>query len=575
MSSNLKRHVNSNSNKNLKKIKDAQKTWEKNHYDKLEMELKEEFKSEEDILIKRLYTPLDLEEKGFDYLECLGFPGDFPFTRGITPKMYRGKLWSMSQYSGYGTPEESNELWRAQIEAGSTGIAIAYDLPTQIGYDPDHLMSEGEVGRIGISMVSLRDWEVAFEKIDLDKVQVAQIMNALGGAAIAMHLVLAEKRGNSWKKLQGSCQNDVLKEYVARGTHIFPPIPSIRFTSDTLAFCAQHVPEYNPITVCSLHFSERGANRVHEAAFAIADAIAYVEGAVSRGIDVDKIGPGIIWLTSHEHFAFFHEIAKIRAMRRIWANLMRNRFKAKDPRSMMMRIRSSESGSSLTKEQYLNNIGRIAIAALAGVLAGIQLLDLRCYDEQYGIPTKEAQITNIRLQQIVAHETQVAETIDPLAGSYYVETLTAELEERIWEELEKIDNIGGAVRAIEQGYFQKCMSDDAYQYQLAFQVGEVKRVGVNCFRSEMEDQRPTKVYRTDPKVEEKRKKDVVELRKNRDNSLVERCLKDLKDVAREETTAENNVMPAIIETVKAYGTMGEMAEVLREVWGEYKEATFI
>ena len=573
--------MNINSNKykkaemNFKRIENAKQSWQKRHIDDFKREIKKEFKSESGIPINRLYTPLDLKEKGFDYLENLGFPGEFPYTRGITPTMYRGGLWPVGQYSGYALPEESNELWRAQVEAGGSAISIAYDLPTQLGYDPDHPMSEGEVGRVGISMVSLRDWEVAFDKIDFVKTCPLQVMNALGGIAIAMHLVLAEKRENTWKTLQGNCQNDVLKEYVARGTHIFPPEASIRFTVDTLTFCAQHVPLYHPITVCALQLSERGATRVHEAAFAIANAIAYVEGAVSRGIDVDRIGPGIMWLLSHEHFGFFQEISKIRAMRRVWAHVMRDRFKAKDPRSMMARYLSSQSGSSLAKEQYLNNIGRSAIATLAGALAGIQIMDLRCYDEQYGIPTKEAQLTNIRLQHIVAHETQVTETVDPLAGSYYVETLTAEFEERIWEELEKIDKMGGAVSAIEKGYFQRTMSEDAYQYQLGFEAGEVKRVGVNCFRSEEEDSRPTKIYRSDPKVEEKRKKDMVELRKNRDNTLVERCLKDLIDVAREEATAENNVMPAIIEAVKSYATMGEMAEVFRDAWGEYKEVTFI
>ena len=559
----------------LKKLKDAQGEWERRHFDEFKEETKKEFKSESGIPIKRLYTPLDLEEKGFDYLKELGFPGEFPYTRGIRSTMYRGGLWWISQYSGYSLPEESNKLWRAQIEAGLTAITIAFDLPTQLGYDPDQPMSEGEVGRVGVSMVSLRDWEVAFDKIDLSKVYVGQVMNALGGMTIAMHLVLAEKRGNDWKTIQGDCQNDVLKEYVARGTHIFPPEPSIRFTVDTLAFCAQHVPLYHPITVCALQLSERGATRVHEAAFAIANAIAYVEGAVSRGIDVDKIAPGVEWLLSHEHFGFFQEIAKIRAMRRVWARIMRERFKAKDPRSMVARFRSSQSGSSLAKEQYLNNIGRSAIAGLAAVLAGTDLIDQRCYDEQYGIPTREAQLTNIRLQQIVAYETQVAETVDPLAGSYYVETLTAEFEERIWKELEKIDSMGGAVAAIEQGYFQRVMSDDFYRYQLDFEAGERKRVGVNCFRSEEEDQRPTTVYRANPKVEEKRKQDILELRKNRDNSAVERCLNDLKEVAQEEATAENNVMPAIIEAVKVYATTGEMADVLREAWGEYKEVIFI
>lgn len=558
----------------LARIREAREKWERKNHETFSRERKPEFNSEQGLEVKRLYTPLDLAEKGFDYLRDLGLPGEYPYTRGISPNMYRGALWGYSHYSGYPTPEQSNELWKKLTETGNNLVYIAYDLPTQLGYDPDDPRVEGEVGRVGVSMTSLRDWEIAFDGIDIEKVTVSQVINAPGVVGIAWHLALAEQRGTDWKKLRGVCQNEILKEYMARGNYIFPPSPSVRMVVDCLAFCGRHVPNYQPIQVSSYHLSERGAIPVHEAAFALASAFAYIQSAADRGMSVDLIAPGIQFLTAHRHIDFFHEVAKLRAMRRIYARILRDRFQAKKPESMMARWYSAINGTALTREQYLNNIARIALGVLVGALAGCQVIDTRAYDEQFGIPTVEALVTSARCQQVVAQETGVVDTVDPLGGSYFVESLTYEFEQAISQELETIDRLGGMTKAIEQGYCQRVMAQDAFKWQQAFEKGEILRVGVNCYTSEVEE-RPARIYRADPKVEEQRIAAVKKMKQGRDNGKVKAALKEVRAMAAAEATEDNNMVPPILEAVKAYATVGEICDTLREVWGEHKEPNIL
>src|SRR3990170_1224874 len=515
----------------LEALRESVEAWSRLNEDAFRAETKDRFVSDEGVERRRVYTPLDLEEAGFDYLSALGLPGAYPFTRAVTPTLYRGGLWRISQYSGYATPEECNDLWKAQVQSGLNTIYIAYDLPTQLGYDPDHPMAEGEVGRVGASLVSLRDWEVAFDGVDIEEVIVSQVINAPAAVGIAMHLAYAKKRGVERGRLRGAVQNDILKEYIARGNYIFPPGPAVRLLVDTLAFCAAEMPHYVPITVSSYHFSEQGADRVHEVAFALADAVTYVEAARRRGLEPDVICPQIMWLTSHEHCGFLDEIAKLRAMRRLWAKITKERFGVQKPESMACRIVSAQSGYSLCKEQYLNNIARTAIAGLVAALAGVQTIDLRTYDEQWGIPSKEAELINVRIQQVLAHETGIAEIVDPLGGSYALERLTLELEERIAQELARVEELGGMLRAIEIGYPQRTNFEDAYRFQRRLEAGEVVRVGFNRFREE-EERRPAQVYRADPSVEQRRVADVVELRRSRGNGRVERALAELGRAAR-------------------------------------------
>jgi methylmalonyl-CoA mutase N-terminal domain/subunit len=555
-------------------LRDAAQAWERRNQEAFRTETKEKFVTDEGVEIKRVYTPLDLMEKGFDYQVDLGFPGGYPYTRAITPTLYRSNLWRISQYSGYATPEECNDLWKAQVQSGLNTIYIAYDLPTQLGYDPDYPEAEGEVGRVGASLVSLRDWEIAFDGIDIEGVLVSQVINAPAAIGIALQLAYARKRGVPWTKLKGIAQNDILKEYIARGNYIFPPEPAIRLLVDSMSFCAENVPNYIPITVSAYHFSEQGADRVHEIAFALADAVTYLEAAKERGVDLDLILPQLMWLVSHEHCDFFSEIAKLRAMRKLWAKITKERFHVKKPESMLCRLYSAQSGLSLTREQYINNIARTSISALAAALAGVQTIDLRTYDEHWGIPSKEAELTNVRIQQVVGYETGVTQTVDPLGGSYYVESLTLELEQLIAEELRRVDEMGGMLHAIEVGYPQNKNFDDAYRFQRELESGEMVKVGFNRFR-EKEDSRPVRVYRADPKVEGQRKKAVQEMRRGRDNARVERALANLKDLAARPPSETGNLMPHLIEAVEAYATIGEICTVLRGVWGEFKEPAVV
>ncbi len=557
--------------KALDDLRGAIAEWTKKFQEKFKTERKV-FATESGIPIKRVYTPLDLVEKGFDYLKDLGLPGEYPYVRSITPVGYRGKLWGITAYGGKGTPEESNELWNAQITAGADTISVAYDLPSQLGLDPDNPKAEGEVGRVGISMVSQKDWEVAWEGIDFRKAGVYQVFNAPAIFGFANHIALAEKRGISTQELRGMLQNDVLKEYMARGNYIFPPGPSIRLVGDILHYVGKNMPRYQAITVCGVHQSERGADNIHELALMMANASAYLQAAVERGVDVDSIAPGIMFFPAGDHCVFFEEIAKFRAMRRMWAKIMKERFRAKKPESLQCRVYSAEGGTGLHKEQYLNNIGRISLATLAAALSGLELIDTRSYDEQFGIPTTEAQVNTIRTQNVVAYETGVDSTVDPLGGSYFIESLTYETEERAWKVLEEIDNRGGIVRCIETGYAQNLIAKDAYEWQKRFENNEIKRVGVNIFQSSVgEAEKPMRIYRSNPAVERQRIEAIVEMKKKRDNTKVKKSLDELKALAREAPSAGNNLVPAVIEAVKIYATVGEVCDSFREVWGEFTE----
>ena len=550
------------------KLQDARKRWEEETLKPTLERAKErvpEFTTSSGLPVKRLYTPEDAE--GRDYLESIGFPGQYPYTRGIYPTMYRGQFWTMRQYAGIGTARESNERFRYLLKEGQTGLSVAFDLPTQMGLDSDHPLAAGEVGQVGVAIDSLRDMEVLFDGIPLDRVTTSMTINAPASVLLALYMAVAEKHGVPLSKISGTVQNDVLKEYVARGTHIFPPRPSLRLAADLIAYCADQVPRWNPISISGYHMREAGASAVQEIAFTFANAIAYVEAARRRGLAVDAFAPRISWIfNTHNHF--FEEIAKYRALRRMWAKIMRERFGAKDPRSWMFRTHTQTGGSTLMAQQPENNIARAALQALAAVLGGVQSMALSCFDEALALPTEQAQRIALRTQQIIAYESGAADTVDPMAGSYYVEALTDELERRATEELEAIEATGGAVEAIERGYMQRAIQEEAYAHQQEVEAGTRVVVGVNRFQDEGKPQ-PLQLYRTDPEAENAQVKSLEVLRRERDNRAVLAALGRLRDVA----LGEENLLPPILQAVKAYATVGEICGVLREVFGEYKAPT--
>jgi methylmalonyl-CoA mutase N-terminal domain/subunit len=552
----------------LKKLQDARKAWEEETLKPTLERAKErvpEFTTPSGLPVKRLYTPEDAE--GRDYLEAVGFPGQYPYTRGIYPTMYRGQFWTMRQYAGIGTAKESNERFRYLLKEGQTGLSVAFDLPTQMGLDSDHPLAAGEVGQVGVAIDSLRDMEVLFDGIPLDRVTTSMTINAPASVLLALYVAVAEKQGVSLSKISGTVQNDVLKEYVARGTHIFPPRPSLRLAADLIAYCADQVPRWNPISISGYHMREAGASAVKEIAFTFANAIAYVEAARRRGLAVDTFAPRISWIfNTHNHF--FEEIAKYRALRRMWAKIMRERFNAKDPRSWMLRTHTQTGGSTLMAQQPENNIVRAAIQALAAMLGGVQSMALSCFDEALALPTEQAQRIALRTQQIIAYESGAADTVDPMAGSYYVEALTDELERRATEELEAIEATGGAVEAIERGYMQRAIQEEAYAHQQEVEAGTRVVVGVNRFQDEGKPQ-PLQLYRTDPEAENAQVRGLEALRRERDSRSVSAALARLRDAA----LGEENLLPPILQAVKAYATVGEICGVLREVFGEYKAPT--
>ncbi|MEM3568238.1 MAG: methylmalonyl-CoA mutase family protein [Candidatus Jordarchaeales archaeon] len=524
-----------------------------------------EFRTSSGIEVKRIYTPLDFGEE--KYLEKLGFPGEYPFTRGVYETMYRGRLWTMRQYAGFGTAEESNRRFKYLLSQGQTGLSVAFDLPTQMGYDSDHPLAAGEVGRVGVAVSSLRDMEVLFDGIPLDKVSTSMTINAPTAVILAMYVALAEKRGIPPSELRGTVQNDILKEYMARGMYIFPPKPSMKLVVDVIEYCARNMPLWNPISISGYHIREAGADAVQEVAFTLADGIEYVRAVMERGLDVDKFAGRLSFFFS-AHNNFFEEVAKFRAARRLWAKIMKEKFGAKSREAMMLRFHVQTAGSTLTAQQPLNNIVRVAIQALAAVLGGAQSLHTNSYDEALALPSEEAVKVALRTQQIIAYETGVADTIDPLGGSYYVEALTDTIEEKAERYIEEIEGMGGMVSAIEKGYVQREISSKAYSFQKAVERGEAIIVGINMFREE--DKVRVPVHRVDPTVEEKAVKNLEKLRRERDNEKVKDALEELRVKAEE---GRENLMPVIIKAVKAYATIGELCGVLREVYGEYAHRT--
>ncbi len=554
----------------LEKIEEGLKEWEEKVVNKAISrfpERKEKFESTSGYEIKRLYTPLDV--KDMSYEEDLGFPGRYPFTRGVQPTMYRARFWTMRQYAGFGTAEESNRRYKYLLSQGQTGLSVAFDLPTQIGYDSDHPMAEGEVGRVGVAIDSLEDMEILFDGIPLDQVSTSMTINSTAAILLAMYIVVAEKQGVPMEKLRGTIQNDILKEYIARGTYIFPPQPSMRIITDIIEFCAKNLPKWNPISISGYHIREAGSTAVQEVAFTLADAIAYVEAAIKAGLDPNVFGKRLSFFFA-AHNDFLEEIAKFRAARRLWARIMKERFGVTDESAMRLRFHTQTGGSTLTAQQPMNNIVRVAIQALAAVLGGTQSLHTNSYDEALALPTEESVRIALRTQQIIAYESGVGDTVDPLAGSYAIEAMTNEIERRAKEYIEKIDALGGMVKAIESGYVQREINESAYRYQLSVENGERIIVGVNKFQIE-EDIPINNILKVDPEDEEKQKARLRKLKERRDNEKVKKALERVRKAAE----GDENLMPPIIDAVRVYATVGEISDTLREVFGEYTEAPII
>ena len=542
----------------IENVKDSKKKWEEDKVMKTLSkfpERKEEFSTGSNIEVNRLYTPEDNEN--LDYEGDLGYPGQYPFTRGVQPTMYRGKLWTMRQYAGFATAEESNKRYKYLLEQGQTGLSVAFDLPTQIGYDSDAPLSEGEVGKVGVAIDSLKDMEILFEGIPLDKVSTSMTINAPASILLAMYIAVAEKQGVPKSKLRGTIQNDILKEYIARGTYIFPPEPSMRLITDIFEYCSKNVPKWNTISISGYHIREAGATAIQEVAFTLADGIAYVEAAIKAGLDVDEFAPRLSFFFN-AHNDFLEEVAKYRAARRLWARIMKERFKAKKEKSMMLKFHTQTAGSTLTAQQPDNNIIRVTIQTLAAVLGGTQSLHTNSRDEALALPTEESVRIALRTQQIVAYESGVTETVDPLAGSYYIENLTDKIEEEAMKYIRKIDELGGAPKAISKGFIQKEIQNSAYKYQMEIEANTRVVVGVNKFQ--IEEKHHKDILRVDPEVEKLQKKKLQELKNSRNNEEVERVLKRLKDEAK----GKENLMPCILDAVKAYATLGEICNVLRE-----------
>jgi methylmalonyl-CoA mutase N-terminal domain/subunit len=524
-------------------------------------ERKASFVTGSNVPVKRLYTPLDLE--GRDHLESVGLPGEFPYTRGVQSTMYRGRLWTMRQYAGFASAEESNARYKFLLAQGQTGLSVAFDLPTQIGYDSDHPLAAGEVGKVGVAIDSLEDMETLFGGIPLDKVSTSMTINAPAAVLLAMYIAVAEKQGVSADKLDGTIQNDILKEYVARGTYIFPPAPSMRLITDIFAYCSKEVPNWNTISISGYHIREAGATAIQEVAFTLADGIAYVEAAVAAGLDVDEFAPRLSFFFN-AHNDLFEEAAKFRAARRVWAQIMKERFGAKNPKSWMLRFHTQTGGSTLTAQQPENNVVRVTIQALAAVLGGTQSLHTNSKDEALALPTEASVRIALRTQQILAYESGVAETPDPLAGSYYVESLTDSVEEGVLAYLKRIDDMGGAVKAIEQGYIQQEIQDSAYAWQMDVEKNERVVVGLNKFQ--VKEEPPKGLLHVDPAVGERQVAKIAALKAKRDGAAVAAALGALKAAA----AGDDNLMPPILAAVKAYATLGEICDVLRGVFGEYR-----
>ncbi len=544
-------------------LKSRKKSWEqstvKNTIERFP-ERRKTFSTDAGIPIDRLY----IAEEEFNYEQKLGFPGEFPFTRGVQPTMYRGKFWTMRQYAGFATAEDSNARYKYLLNSGTTGLSVAFDLPTQIGYDSDHPLAEGEVGKVGVPISSLQDMEILLDGIPLDKVSTSMTINSTASILLAMYIAIARKQGVADEKLSGTIQNDILKEYIARGTYIFPPDASMRIITDIFKYCNEYLPRWNTISISGYHIREAGSDAVQEVAFTLSNAIAYVEAAIDAGLDVDDFASRLSFFFN-AHNNLFEEVAKYRAARRMWAHIMKERFGAKKVKSMLLRFHTQTGGSTLTAQQPQNNIVRVTLQALAAVLGGTQSLHTNSFDEALALPTEESVQVALRTQQIIAHESGAADTVDPLAGSYFIEKLTDEIEQRAKEYIDTIDKMGGSIEAIKKGFYQDEITRSAYNYQKAIEDGDKTIVGVNKYQAE--EKPPADILKIDQQMTERQVRRVKQLKQERDNEKVSEKLAALARVA----AGTENLMPAIIDCVEVYATLGEIAGKLREVFGEYTE----
>ena len=519
--------------------------------------------------IERLYTPAEL--KNWDYLEKLGFPGAFPFTRGVYPTMYRGRFWTMRQYAGFGTAEETNRRYRFLLSNGQTGLSVAFDLPTQVGYDSDDPMALGEVGKVGVAIDTLEDMRILFNSIPLDRISTSMTINSTAPVLLCMYQLIGNEQSIDISALRGTIQNDILKEYIARGTYIFPPQPSMRLVADTIIYCAKNIPKWNPISISGYHIREAGSTSVQEVAFTIADGMEYVRWITGRGFHVDKFAPRLSFFFA-AHNNFFEEIAKFRAARRIWAEVMKSRFGAKNPKSCMLRFHTQTGGSTLTAQQPFNNVIRVAIQALAAVIGGTQSLHTNSYDEALALPTRQSVEIALRTQQIIAYESGVTDTVDPMGGSYYVEWLTDQIEEKVWDYLDRIENLGGMTRAVETGYVQKEIADSAYKTQMNIESGERSVIGVNRFVDKNEEIK-IEVMKISEETAISQVERLKKFKKSRDKAKVKNALEQLQKVAEMEESNKNNIVPYIYSAINAQATLGEVIQALKEVFGEYRAPT--
>ncbi len=524
---------------------------------------RERFRSDSGLELDTVYGPEDLGERGADYGEDVGYPGEYPYTRGVQPNMYRGRVWTMRQYSGYASARESNLRYRYLLEQGQTGLSVAFDLPTQIGYDSDHPLAQGEVGKVGVPISSLVDMQTLFDGIPLDKVSTSMTINATASVLLALYIATARSQGVEKQALNGTLQNDILKEYIARGTYAYPPGPSMRLVVDVFKYCAESVPQWNTISISGYHMREAGATAVQELAFTLSNAIAYVEAAQKAGLDVDRFAGRLSFFFAAQN-NLFEEVAKFRAARRMWARIMRHRFKAEDPRSWILRFHTQTAGVSLTAQQPDNNVVRSTIQALAAVLGGTQSLHVNSRDEALALPTEESAMLSLRTQQLLAYESGVADVVDPLGGSYYVESLTNELEAKALEYMDRIDDMGGAVLALEAGYQMREITETAYQHQREVETGDRTIVGVNAY---VDDSLPLEgLLKVDEEGQRQQVEGLAKLRRERDSQRSQRALDRLEEVAR----GTDNTLPAILECVESHCTLGEICQVLRKVFGEYQ-----
>jgi len=555
-----------------RQINDEMKAWEQTTLQRVldkTAEREASFTTESGIPVKRLYTPLDLADA--DYNGDLGYPGEYPYTRGVYPTMFRGRLWTMRNYAGFGTAEDTNKRFRYLLEQGMPGLSVAFDLPTQIGYDSDHPMSEGAVGRVGVAVDTLADMEIIFKDIPLDRVSTSMTINSPATVLLAMYIAVGEKQGVPKEKLIGTTQNDILKEFIARGTYIFPPKPSLKLTMDVIEYCFKHVPKWNTLSITGYHFREAGADAIQELAFTLADAILYIEKALERGLDVDDFAPRLSYSLSC-HRDLFEEVAKYRAARRMFANIVKERFQAKNPKSYLFRTYSGSCGSTLMPQQPQNNIVRIAMHALMGVLGGHQAIHTACWDEGYAIPTEDSARLALRTQQILAHESGLCNTIDPLAGSYYVETLTDEIEKRTSGYLNKIDEMGGMLKAIENGFVFREIQESSVEFQRKVDSGEKVIVGLNKFvMPEEEDVEQQDIFEYDQRIEKVQQEKLAQVKAKRDTEQVNQALRELGNAIDQ----DENLMPCIIAAVQCYASLGEICGVMREKWGEYSPPIYI